>query len=168
MYERKLYVRLNAHNENLRTHTTLLRKDSLWKTPIFISQILVTHIRPLIDFGSVLWKTDGHIGDLHLLQSVQRHWTKKIESFADLSYAERLSNFNLFFNQPLQYWDVFSYSFCLSSVNFIQPHLFIHLPIILYLILQYISEIVCPSSLYLCYPLILLFSMTQIYRKRIL
>ena len=60
-----------------------------------MSQIFVAHVRPIIDFGSVLWNT-GYIGDLHLLESVQRQWTKKIDGFVDLPYTERLSRLNLF------------------------------------------------------------------------
>ncbi len=58
-------------------------------------QAFVTHVRPIIDFGSVLWNT-GYISDLQLLESVQRSWTKKIVGFSDLSYADRLSRLDLF------------------------------------------------------------------------
>ena len=44
---------------------------------------------------SRFWNT-GFIGDLHLLESVQRRWTKLIDGFSDLSYAERLERLNLY------------------------------------------------------------------------
>ena len=70
-------------------------RGTLCRTPTFMSQVFIAHIRPIIDFGSVLWNS-GYIGDLHLLESVQRRWTKKIVGFADLTYAERLLRLNLF------------------------------------------------------------------------
>ena len=48
-----------------------------------------------VDFGSALWNT-GYVGDLRLLESVQRRWTKQIRSMSNLSYAERLSSLNLY------------------------------------------------------------------------
>ena len=54
-------------------------------------QVFITHIRPIIDFGSVLWNT----GYLRMLERVQR-WTKKIIGYAGFSYSVRLSTLNLF------------------------------------------------------------------------
>ena len=73
---------------------TFLR-GTICRTQTFMMQVFIAHIRPIIDFGSVLWNT-GYIGDLKLLESVQRRWTKQIDGFADLTYAERLSRLNLF------------------------------------------------------------------------
>ena len=73
---------------------TILR-GTLCRSPAFMLQIFIAHIRPIIDFASVLWNT-GYIGDLHLLETVQRHWTKQIDGFADLPYAERLERLNLY------------------------------------------------------------------------
>lgn len=68
---------------------------TLNRTPAFMSQIFTAYIHPIIDFGSVIWNT-SYIGDLHLLESVQRQWTKKkTDGLADLSYAERLSKLDL-------------------------------------------------------------------------
>ena len=47
-------------------------------SPDFIMKAFITHVRPIIDFPSVVWCV-GYIGDLHLLESVQRRFTKKIE-----------------------------------------------------------------------------------------
>lgn len=57
-------------------------------------QVFTTHIRPIIDFVSVLWNT-GYVGDLQLLESVQRRWTKEINGLSNFSYTERLSSLNL-------------------------------------------------------------------------
>lgn len=58
-------------------------------------QVFITHIRPIIDFASVVWNT-GYVGDLKMLESLQRRWTKKIDGFADYPYSVRLSLLNLF------------------------------------------------------------------------
>ena len=53
------------------------------------------HVRPIIDFASVVWNTE-YIGNLKLLESVQRRWTKKITGFSELSYDQRLMALDLF------------------------------------------------------------------------
>ena len=52
-----------------------------------------THIRPLLEFGSTVWNT-GYVGDLKLVKSVQRRWTKQVDGFQDLSYYDRLKLLN--------------------------------------------------------------------------
>ena len=70
-------------------------RGTLCRSPEFMVQVFVAHIRPIIDFGSVVWNT-GYVGDLRMLESVQRRWTKKVVGFADLPYSTRLSLLNLF------------------------------------------------------------------------
>ena len=57
----------------------------------------------------------GYCGDLHLLESVQRKWTKQIESVEGLEYGDRLSALNLYSVQGrligadlIQYWKIFN------------------------------------------------------------
>ena len=45
--------------------------------------------------SSCVWNT-GYLGDLRLLQSVQRRWTKQIASVEALDYAGRLRALQLF------------------------------------------------------------------------
>ena len=61
----------------------------------FMRQVFISHIRPLLDFGSVVWNT-GFIGDLRSLERVQRRWTKRVAGLANLSYSDRLSRLDLF------------------------------------------------------------------------
>ena len=70
-------------------------RGTICRSPDFMVRVFISHIRPIIDFGSVVWNT-GYVGDLCLLESVQRKWTKKIEGFSNYSYDERLSRLNLF------------------------------------------------------------------------
>ena len=57
--------------------------------------IYVTHIRPLIDYASPLWNM-GYVGDLKLLEGIQRRWTRSIDGLDGLSYDERLRKLDLF------------------------------------------------------------------------
>ena len=61
----------------------------------FMCNVYLAHVRPLLEFGSVIWNT-GFVGDSKLLEGVQRRWTKKIDGFGDLSYGERLLRLNLY------------------------------------------------------------------------
>ena len=74
--------------------------------------LLVTHIRPVLEYSSCLWYT-GYVNDMRLLEKVQRRWTKQIEGLSDLSYADRLKFLNLYSVQGrllradlLQYWKI--------------------------------------------------------------
>lgn len=76
--------------------------------------LLTTHIRPIIEYASCLWNT-GYQGDLHLLESIQRRWTKQIESVRDLEYGDWLCALNLFSVKGrliradlIQYWKIFN------------------------------------------------------------
>ena len=57
--------------------------------------LFVTHIRPILDYCSCVWNV-GYVGDVTLLESVQRRWTKKIDGMSNLSYGERLRSLKLF------------------------------------------------------------------------
>ena len=92
--------------------------------------LLITHIRPIIEYCSCLWGT-GYRGDLQLLQSVQRKWTKHISSVNSLEYADRLRTLNLFSvkGRPLradliQCWRIFQGMSCIAASDkfLLTPH----------------------------------------------
>ena len=72
-----------------------LLRSTLCRSADFMLSLFVSHIRPLLDFASPVWNT-GYLGDLHLLESVQRRWTKNIDGMTELSYAHRLEALNLY------------------------------------------------------------------------
>lgn len=72
-----------------------LLKSTLCRSHDFMTTIYTTHVRPVLEFSSVVWNT-GYIGDIKLLESVQRRWTKNIVGLENLSYADRLSALDLF------------------------------------------------------------------------
>ena len=54
--------------------------------------LLVHHI---LDIASVVWCT-GYVGDMLLLENIQRRYTKRIEGFWNLSYSDHLLALDLF------------------------------------------------------------------------
>ena len=72
-----------------------LLKSTLCRSPNFMLKLLITHIRPILEFASCVWNS-GFITDLSLLESVQRRWTKKISGLVDMSYEQRLKSLDLF------------------------------------------------------------------------
>ena len=62
--------------------------------PFFMRQLYISHILPLLEFGSTVWNTE-YLEDLRLLKSVQKSWTKKNEGFGEVSYWLRLQTLDL-------------------------------------------------------------------------
>ena len=57
--------------------------------------LFVTHVRPILEYCSCVWNT-GYLGDLKLLESVQRRWTKEVDGLSSRPYSERLRALDLF------------------------------------------------------------------------
>ena len=52
-------------------------------------------VRPKLEYGSQVWNL-GYLGDLRLLERVQRKWTKRVSGLGELPYAERLKQLDLY------------------------------------------------------------------------
>ena len=61
----------------------------------FMMSLYIAHIRPLVEFSSCVWYT-GYVGDLKLLESAQRRWTRHVDGLGEASYADRLAMLNLY------------------------------------------------------------------------
>ena len=61
----------------------------------FILNVYLSHVRPLLEYGSSLWNT-GYLGDLKLLERVQRRWTRAVRGLETVCYRQRLRTLNLF------------------------------------------------------------------------
>ena len=92
--------------------------------------LLTVHIRPIIEYCSCVWNT-GYQGDLRLLESVQRRWTRHISSVEGLDYADRLRTLNLYSVQGrliradlIQCWKIFNGKSLLVAADLFQlaPH----------------------------------------------
>ena len=75
---------------------TSILKSTVCRSPNFMTTILMSDIRPILDFASPIWNL-GFVCDYKLLETVQRRWTKNILGLtAEVSYDERLRRLNLF------------------------------------------------------------------------
>ena len=72
-----------------------LLRGTICRSQDFMKSIFVAHVRPIIDFCSPVWNT-GYIGDIKLLESVQRRWTKLVDGMSELSYHNRLKALSLY------------------------------------------------------------------------
>ena len=70
-------------------------KSTLCRDPDFMTHILMTHIRPVLEYGSVVWNT-GYLEDVRRLEAVQRLWTRHVKGLEDKDYGERLKSLQLF------------------------------------------------------------------------
>lgn len=61
----------------------------------FLLSIYKAHIRPILDYASPLWNLE-YIGDLKLLEKVQRRWTRSVDDLFEVPYHDRLRRLNLF------------------------------------------------------------------------
>ena len=82
-----------CRNSNGKAHE--LTNGTVCRTPAFMKELLVTYVRPIMEFGSVVWNT-GYAGDVRRLEAVQRAFTKKIHGYQNLTYSERLEKLDLF------------------------------------------------------------------------
>ena len=93
--------------------TAIFLKSLVCRFPKLMLFLLTTHIRPVLEYGSCLWRT-GFVGDMQKLERIQRRWTKRVQGLRDLCYSERLSDLGLFSIQGrllradlIQYWKIF-------------------------------------------------------------
>ena len=61
----------------------------------FMWTLHISHIRPLIEFGSCVWNLVC-ISVMKLLKIVRRQWTKWIDGFENITYSHRMKNIDLF------------------------------------------------------------------------
>ena len=72
-----------------------LLKSTVCHTPKFMIHLWITHVRPLLEYCSVIWNT-GYLGDLRLLESIQRRWTRCVCGLEGLNYSDRLRILDLY------------------------------------------------------------------------
>jgi len=70
-------------------------KAMLCRSDKFMKSLLISHLHPLLEFASPVWNT-SYLGDLCLLESVQRRWTKMIDGLAEILYSQCLAILDLY------------------------------------------------------------------------
>ena len=87
------HVRVAARKAGAVAHNFL--KATVCREPDFMIHILVTHIRPVLEYASVVWNT-GYREDARRLEAVQRLWTRHVKGLEGQEYGERLKSLDLF------------------------------------------------------------------------
>ena len=75
--------------------TSNLLSSTLCRSAEFLINIYTTQVRPKMEYSACLWNT-GYVGDLRLLERIQRRWTRAVFELRDLSYADRLQHLKLY------------------------------------------------------------------------
>ena len=70
-------------------------RSTLCRSIKFMMSIYKTYIRPLLEFSVSVWAT-GYVGDMNLLESIQRRWTRNVEGLENLDYYQRLIRLDLY------------------------------------------------------------------------
>ena len=66
-----------------------LVRSIVCRNPVFMVSLFVSHVRSIIDYCCCVWNV-GYIGDMKLIESVQRRWTKQINGLEGMDYGSRL------------------------------------------------------------------------------
>ena len=75
--------------------TSNLLGCTLSRDPSFLMNVYTSHVRPNLEYASPLWNV-GYLGDLRLLERIQRRWTRAVSGMTDVPYDERLRRLDLF------------------------------------------------------------------------
>ena len=70
-------------------------RGTLCRTPAFMRAVFVSHVRPIIEWCSVVWST-GFVGDSKALERVQRRWTRRVDGLSEVPYSARLAYLDLY------------------------------------------------------------------------
>ena len=104
-----------------------LLKSTVNQNSSFMLSLYLTHIRPVIEFFSVVWHT-GFEGDLSLLEGVQRHWSKQISGLSNMDYNARLSALGLYSVQGrllranlIKVWKIFNELTAITLTDIFTP-----------------------------------------------
>ena len=72
-----------------------LLRSTVCRSPNFMVILFVSHVRPILEYGSTVWHL-GYRGDLSKLESVQRRWTREVSGMTGVTYQDRLRQLRLF------------------------------------------------------------------------
>ena len=72
-----------------------LLRSTMNRSREFIKELIMTYIRPVLEFSSVIWNA-GFIGDVTRLEAIQRHATRRVTGIGELPYDARLRELDLY------------------------------------------------------------------------
>ena len=91
----KFHDHINKTANTCNAIATNMFSLTLCREPKFLMSIYTSLIRPKLEYGSCLWNSE-YLGDLAVLERVQKRWTRKIAGLEELPYKERLKQLDLF------------------------------------------------------------------------
>ena len=72
-----------------------LLRATICRDKDFMVTLFTSHIRPILEYCSPVFNV-GWLGDIRLLESVQRRWTREVVGMSGLEYGERLRCLGLY------------------------------------------------------------------------
>ena len=91
----KFHNHIRMKTASVNNLVTNLLSCTISRNSEFMLNIFTMHIRPLLEYGCQVWNT-GYLGDLKMLERIQRRWTREIDGMQGLEYSERLRKLDLF------------------------------------------------------------------------
>ena len=72
-----------------------LLRGTICRSKEFMVTVFVAHVRPLLEYCSVLWNV-GYMQDTKKLESIQKRWIRQVDGLEEFSYQERLRDLGLY------------------------------------------------------------------------
>lgn len=72
-----------------------LLRSTVCRSVEFMVSLWVSHVRPLMEYGSCIWNV-GYLRDARRLESLQRRWTREVLGMAGMEYVDRLKSLGLY------------------------------------------------------------------------
>ena len=72
-----------------------LLRSTICRSSEFMVTLWVSHIRPIIEYGSCVWNV-GYLQDRRRLESLLRRWTREVDGLGALDYVTRLKTLKLY------------------------------------------------------------------------
>ena len=91
----KFHTHINQVVGRVASMSSNLLRSTVCRSADFMVTLWVSHIRPLIEYGSNVWNV-GYMMDDRRLERLQRAWTRQIHGLSELSYHDRLSRIKMF------------------------------------------------------------------------
>ena len=57
--------------------------------------LFISHIRPLMDFSARVWNV-GYLGDMRMLEKVQRSWVGQIQGMEEVQYEDCIRRLGIY------------------------------------------------------------------------
>ena len=91
-------LKFNDHIQNIivksKQRASLIHRSFLSNDIHILTRAFTTYVRPLLEYASPAW-SPSQLTQISAIESVQRHFTKRLHGLQNLSYGERLNKLKL-------------------------------------------------------------------------